>query len=291
MGEITEVNNSTGVFTPPQKTIVVKPIMRARNSLIQDPEHEAFFLFGTATITYCLPVDRHGNLLNPFSNKAEQRWLERELDADLNIHKNKENFWHNFKVRLGKEERKLNLKNPKHYLEYLVLKANSLYIAPDGESMSRKATYRYALVSEEFETNQAAKSVDLEMEAFMNLGSIKDDREAMIDFLKIYGKKVSPESKRVFLVSELKKIIEKDIDGFLHIFRDKENYELKLLIARAVEVGAILKQGRKYHLPGGDDLCGPGDVPTINTVIEYLKNPANQDIVTMMKARVNNAKD
>jgi hypothetical protein len=278
-------------FSPPKEVRVVKPIMRARNPLIQDPEHEAFFLVGNATITYCLPVDRQGNLLNPFESKEEQEWLEESLDMDLNHHKAKENAWHRIKVKLGKDTKKLNLSNPKHYLEYIVLRANKLYIAPDGESMNKLATYRYALVSEEFETKKQVKKADLEIEAYMFLGKLKEDKQEMIDFLKVYGKRVSNVSKSDFLISELKKAIDTDLDGFLKVARDKENYEIKLLIANAVECGALNKQGRKYHLPGGDDLCGPGDVPTLANAVAWLQNPANQDILTMLKARVETAKD
>lgn len=288
MGETLEVKKG---FKPEDKIIVVKPIMRSRNSLITDPEHEAFFLFGTATITYCLPVDRQGNLQNPFKNKEEQEWLEKELDVDLNFHKVKDNFWHKARVKMGKDVRKLNLRNPKDYIDYIILRANNLYVAPDGESMTNKATYRYALVSEEFETNQSQKKGDLQIEAYMALGKLKEDKEAMIDFLKVYGRKVSDASKTSFLVTELMKIIETDLTGFLNVVRDKDNYEIKLLIAQAVECQAINKQGRKYHLPGGDDLCGPGDVPTIENVVKFLQSPANQDLLTLLKARVNNAKE
>lgn len=288
MGETLEVKKG---FKPEDKIIVVKPIMRSRNSLITDPEHEAFFLFGTATITYCLPVDRQGNLQNPFKSKEEQEWLENELDVDLNFHKVKDNFWHKARVKMGKDVRKLNLRNPKDYIDYIILRANNLYVAPDGESMTNKATYRYALVSEEFETNQSQKKGDLQIEAYMALGKLKEDKEAMIDFLKVYGRKVSDASKTSFLVTELMKIIETDLTGFLNVVRDKDNYEIKLLIAQAVECQAINKQGRKYHLPGGDDLCGPGDVPTIENVVKFLQSPANQDLLTLLKARVNNAKE
>lgn len=288
MGETLEVKKG---FKPEDKIIVVKPIMRSKNSLITDPEHEAFFLFGTATITYCLPVDRQGNLQNPFKSKEEQEWLEKELDVDLNFHKVKDNFWHKARVKMGKDVRKLNLRNPKDYIDYIILRANNLYVAPDGESMTNKATYRYALVSEEFETNQSQKKGDLQIEAYMALGKLKEDKEAMIDFLKVYGRKVSDASKTSFLVTELMKIIETDLTGFLNVVRDKDNYEIKLLIAQAVECQAINKQGRKYHLPGGDDLCGPGDVPTIENVVKFLQSPANQDLLTLLKARVNNAKE
>lgn len=278
-------------FNGRKEVVVVKPIMRSRNPLISDPEHEAFFLVGTSTVSYSLPVDRQNNLVNPFSSKAEQDWLEKELDLDLNVHKRKDNYWHKFRVRLGKDNRRLDLNNPKDYIEWLVLRANNLYIAPTGESMGDRATYRYALVSEEFETKKSVKRADLEIDAYMHLGKLKDDKEAMLNFLKVYGKKVSPQSKENFLFTELRKLIDTDIDGFLNVAKDKENYDLRLLIANAVEVGAVLKDGRKYSLPGGDDLCAKGEVPTLLNVVNYLKHPGNQDILTALKARVENAKD
>lgn len=280
-------------FKPQEKRVVVKPIMsRARNPLITDPEHEAYFLAGNATISYCLPMDTHGNLLNPFTKPGEKEWLEEELDVDLNFHKAKNNFWHKFKVKLGKTNRVLDLQNPKQYLEYLVLKANTQFVAPDGESMLKKATYRYAIVSEEFETKKQVKEADLEIEAYMFLGQLRKDKKDMINFLKVYGgKKVSDVSKEDFLISELKKIVESDLEGFLKVAHDVDNYEIKLLIANAVEIGALIKKGRKYHLPGGDDLCGPGEVPTLANAVTYLQSPGNQDILTLLKTRVEQAKD
>ena len=70
-------------FSGEDRIVIVKPIMRARNPLVSDPEHEAFYLFGNSTITYCLPVDNRNNLIKPFLpgdiGKEEQEWLEYEL--------------------------------------------------------------------------------------------------------------------------------------------------------------------------------------------------------------------
>lgn len=278
-------------FRPKEEAIIVKPIMRSRNPLVSDPEHEAFFLVGSATIDYCLPLDQHGNLLNPFTSKEEQAWLEKELDLDLNIHKTSNNYWKKFKVRLGKDAKRLDLRNPKNYIEYLVLKANRLFIAPDGDSMNDRATYRYALVSEEFETKKTVKKSDLLMEAYMVLGDLRKDKQDMMNFLKVYGKKVAPHSKEEFLFTQLQNILDSDIEGFLAVAHDKDNYEFRLLIAEAVEAGAIIKEGRKYSLPGGDLLCNPGEVATLQNAVKYLKYPGNQDLLTAIKARVENAKD
>lgn len=274
------------IFIPKTEKIIVEPIMRQRNALISDPEHEAYFLFGTATNTYCLPLDRQGNLVNPFESEAEKTWLEESLDVDLNIYTRKENFFKRHKVKLGKDPRTLNLKNPKDYLDYIVLKANRQAIAPDGDSAKKKATYRYALIKETFKEETKAKKADIKIECYMALGKLKESKSKMINFLKVYGKRVSPESKEEFLVSELINIIEDKAEDFLKLYKDSDNYEIKLLITEAVEAGAIIKKGRKYTLPGGDNLCGEGEVPIINTVIDYLKSPAQQDLLLALQARV-----
>lgn len=277
-------------FTPIDKIIIVKPILRVRNSLITDPDHEAFFLFGNATTDYCLPVDKNGNLMNPFASKEEQSWLEKALDTDLNIYKPKDNFWKKRKVRLGKDDRRLNLNNPKDYIDWLILKMNKNFIAPDGDSVKKKATYRYGLFSEEFETQTVVRHADRKKLAYKAATRLEDKgKEAMVNFLKVYGHRVTAESKFEFLVAAIDKIIEDDIEGFLKIVDDKE-YELKLLVSNAVEVGAVHKKGRLYFLPGGDPLCGTGDQPVIENVVAYLKQPAQGDIVNMLTARIKSPK-
>lgn len=278
-------------FTPPTGTILVEPVMRMRNSMVTDPDHEAYFLFGTATIEYCLPTNRQGILVNPFSSDEEKEWLETALDTDLNIYKRDNNFWKTHKVRLGKDVRKIDLSNPREYVDYLVLKANKMHIAPDGDSAKRKATYRYALTKEDFKTKEAAKKTHSKVEAYKALGKLEEDREEMLNFLKVYGKRVATVSKTEFLISELNKIVEEDMEGFLAVYRDKENYKLKLLIAEAVEYGVLNKDGRKYYLPGGDPLCGEGDVPTLAVAVEYLKARKNDEILSMIEARVSAAKE
>lgn len=274
-------------FVVSDKKIIVKPIMGMRNQLVNDPNHEAYFLFGNACIDYRLPVDSNNNLINPFSSKDEQAWLEKQLDLDLNIYKQKkDNYWIKHKVRLGKNPRTLVLSNPKDYIDYLILKANKLWIAPDGESQKKKASYRYALVTEEYETQTVVSKSDKKKKAYKEAGNMEaKGTETMVNFLKTYGKRVDPKSKEPFLIAEIDKIIEEDLDGFLKIVGDSD-YELRLLLANAVEIGAINKKGRSYTLPGGDGLCGVGEVPTIENAIVYLKNPMNRDVLDMLRTRV-----
>lgn len=277
-------------FKLPTGKKIIKPIMRFRNGLVEDPDHENYFLFSNSSIDYCLPGDRLGNLVNPFSSEEEKEFLEKKLDIDLNIYK-KDGHFIRHRVRLNKEERILNLSNPKDYLDYLVLKANKLYIAPSGEDMMKKATYKFALVDMDFEIKENKTTANTRILAYKIFGKMEDDKEAMLDFLSAYGRRVSPETKENFLVQEIGKIIEEDIHGFIDLMEDKDSFDVKLLISRCLEVGAVIKKGKKYYLPGGDALCGVGESPTMAVVVKYLNTTANQGTLTGLQARVNAAKD
>lgn len=278
-------------WVKPSGKVRIKLIAKGVNSLITDPSHEAYNLFGTSTRDYLVPVDRQGNLHNPFECREERDWLESELDLDLNHHKDEKNYWHNASVSLGKTDKRLDLSNPKHFIEYVIIRANKMFIAESLTTAKKKATYKYVIVGENAEIKATASKANLRIEAYKFLGKIEDDRQEMLDFLKVYGKKVSSVSKIEFLVGEMEKIITDDLDGFLTTSKDKGGYELKLLIASAVDCGAITKEKRKYYLPGGDALCGEGDIPTLDNAILYLGEKGNQDVLTTLKARVKNAKD
>ncbi len=278
-------------WSRPTGKIQIKLILKGVNASIQDPEHEAYNLFGTSSREYTLPVDRQGNKVNPFTCDEEKEWLEKSLDLDLNYHKVSNNYWDRAKIVMGKSTKILDLENPKHYIDYVLARANKQFFAPSGDDQKKKATYKYVIVAENYEIKATASKANQRIEAYKFLGKIEDSKQEMVDFLKVYGKKVSSVSKIEFLVSEMEKIIVDDIEGFINTSKDKDNYELKLLIAQAVEVGALIKEKRKYSLPGGDPLCGEGDVSTLDNAIIYLKNKANQDIYTTLVARVKNAKD
>lgn len=277
-------------FKPFAEKIVIKPIMKIRNPLVNDINHEAAILFGNATIKFRLPLDRYGNLLDPFESQDERKWLEKELDLDLNHHKQKENQWHKLSLSLAKNPITLHLNDPKQYLQYVIARANANQIAKSADAQITKQ-HRYVITSVDEDIKTESKSADLKIKCYMALGKLKDSKADMLNFLRVYGKKVSPVSKEDFLLTELQKIIDEDTQGFLKTYEDKDSYEIKLLIADAVECGAVIKNGRQYALPGGDLLAATGMPATINNVIEYLTSPANQDILTTIETRIKKSKE
>lgn len=277
-------------FEPPTEKVIIKPIMRNRTT-VTDPKHEAYFLFGTSKIKYNLPSTQNGTFKTPFTKEGEQVWLEKKLDLDLNIFKKDNNFWKTYKVSLGKDPRVLNLQDPKDYLDYIVLKANTNLIAPSGSEAMMKKTYRYALVQETFEIEKKASIVEKKKNAYKKLSELESSRTSMIKFLKVAGLKVDDNSKEEFLTTKLGEMIENSIDSFLKIAND-ENFDKKLLFEEAIACGAIVKVRQEYYLPGGDKLAADNKLQARHeTAIEYLWLPENQVILDNIKQRIKASKE
>ena len=281
-------------FKLPSKKVSIKPIMRTRG-LIKDPQHEAFFLFANATIDLKAPLDRNGHLVCPLSDEERKFFEDKEASGlhfetgELSPYKKSDNFWTNYKVKLGKTERLLDLSKPMDYIDYKLLLANTALIAPNAKSSNKKKTYRFALVSTEEELQSAVSTSTKRKTAYKFAGKMEDSRDEMIAFLKIYGKRPSVDASSDFLISEIDKIINDDIDTFLAIAEDKDK-DIKFLITEAVELGVVEKDKRKYFMPGGDALADKGVSPTLENACDYLKKPENQDIYLSIKERVKAAK-
>ena len=274
----------------PSGRIKVQPVQRAINSMIQDPAHEAYFLFGNSTNEYVLPRNTSGYLVNPFTSPEEQAWLEGILELDLNYHK-KNSEWEKVKVILGKDAIILDMANPRDYMNYLILLAIKRAIAPNGTVQKKKLSYRYVMLAEDFEVKEKAKIVNSTKDAYMFLGKLQADKQSMLDFLTVYGKGVDDQSTKGFLTGAIDDIMKDDLEGFLEIARDKDNYTMRLMIQQAVKLNVIILTGREYSLPGGDKLADKGMVATLENAMAYLQAAENQDILMTLEARVKNAKD
>lgn len=278
-------------FKLPNKKVTITPIMRARGP-IKDPKHEAFFLFGNATINICVPMDKMGNLIDPLTPEEKEFFEDKSKSGmpfdvgELSIYnKPEDNYWSKFRITLNKDERVLNLSNPKDYLEYKVLLTNKELIAPSGDTQFDKMTYKFALISEDFAQKTNLDEADQNERAWTKFGEIRNNRAYMSNFLKIYGRMPSEDANDDFLRNEISKIIKEDIKSFLDITED-EMFEDKILIHRAVRAGAIKVSKGNYTLLGGDKMCEPGDKADIVNAIKFLKDPENQEIYATVRERI-----
>ena len=146
-----------------------------------------------------------------------------------------------------------------------------------------KKEYKFALVEEGEQILGEVTKANKNQEAYKFLTEIENSAERMTDFLKVYGKRPAPNSKKDFLKSELQKLIESSIDEFLKVARDKD-FEMKIFIDNCLEIGALLKDKNKYSLPGGD-IIGI----SLDDSVAYLRNKKFSDVLATLKAKLETA--
>lgn len=282
--------NST--FTLPKKKVFVKPIKRARG-MVKDPKHIAYFMMPGSTIEFTVPRDRSG-FIKPVLTEEEIQFMEDKKSSglafnpgDLSPYKKEDNFWESKQaiIKLGDRPIELDISNPMNYIKYKILLSNSDLIAPNEEEKFNKATYLYYITTEEEQvTNRVSKATKLKR-AYKFAASMEDDAEKMRDFLIVYGKRPSSNTKKDFLISEIDNIIETDLDGFLSIV-DDEYFEEKLLVLKAANLGVINKKGTKYYGKDGSALAYPNEIPTLTNAVKFLKSKENQELYLSILAQV-----
>lgn len=290
-GNKTAAKEEESIPSPLQNKVVeVHPIKRA-TGLTNDPEHEASFLFGDAEYEITVPISRTGKLIDPLT-EDERRYFE-EVDKKLNLKpgstsiygdENGNNMWIGYKIRIGKEPRRLDLSDPQDYIDYKVLLANKNKVARSWQERNDRKEYIYALVDEDDRQKKEASLADKRKRAYKHYGKIEDDVEEMKKFLKIYGKNPGDNQKVSFLQAEINNIIENDLDTYLMIAEDQD-YEMRHFINQAIDVGAINRYKNEYQLPGGDPIGR-----SIDEVIDFLRQNKNQDIYLDIQAKIDASK-
>jgi hypothetical protein len=274
-------------FKFPQKRVSLRPISRKGGWL--PANHDGNFMFTNTNANYVVPIDTHGNLRLEATDE-ELKALEKAFslpEGSLNPNRpDKDNFWKSFKtsLKLSKEGMTLNLSNPNDYKLYIIAKSNPELIAPDWNSRLDKGTYKFAIVDEADITKAKAEEADVNSEVWTAFGAISTSDTKMRNVLQILNMgsniKVSKSASSDFLKSELKKFAEKDPRKLLSVVKDPD-FTLKADILSAVDVKAITKDGLKYYITGQPDAK-----MTFDALVEYLKNPENQDILLEIKERI-----
>jgi len=108
----------------------------------------------------------------------------------------------------------------------------------------------------------------------------------MIDVLRIYshaGKNTSrfnSSTSKDLIESTLYDKIKEDPQSFLDIVNDP-NFKTRVLIDKLMVARIILRNGTRYIVNGGDQLGA-----TLEDTINYLADPANQEVVISLRAKL-----
>lgn len=280
-----------GILFP--KKVKIVPVPRD-GGMITEKNHIGYFRYDGTKINWVLPKSRTTRNLVQILTPAEKEFFEEALDIDLNIYKKKDNYWNTFRVEIEKNDtfmaygHVLDLQDPHQNLQWRLWKT-APFVAPSWEERLEKGDYFLAIVDEDYQEVQRATKSTKNIKAYKHLGKIEGSRIKLYDFLCIYNlqnpkaRKPDAEATTEALVAMAQELVENDINGYLTIAEDP-NYEMKLLIHRAIGIGAIDKKytSKDYFTPEGKFIGN-----NIDQVIHNLLQPEWQEDYIRIKGQVN----
>ena len=277
-------------FTLPTEIITVRYIPRNKGLAANVDKNHVISggLLSKAVRKFCTPLMRNGSIANILSND-EKEYLEGVTGLNLSVYGD---FWNTFRVALHKEDanNRLDLSNPMDFISYKILQSLKSEISPDWASRNAKQTYQFAICGENEEMLESKGKFDAKKEAFKLYGKIEDDKEKLLNVLKLLtNKPISTESKLDWLQTKVEEYVDLNPSQFVSVMTDSTLYT-KMLINTGIEKGIIIKKSNKYSTIDGLDLCNVGEIATFDNAVAYLDNVKNQEVRSLIEAKINKIK-
>jgi len=280
-------------FTLPSKTVKVKFISRKRGmangSWVTEDHAISGGMLPKSTKKLCAPIMKNGMIANVLT-KEEKDFLEgpNGVNHDLSVYTNR-NFWNERFVRLEKGITLLDLSNPIDYIDYKILLSNKDYVAPSWSDRNNKLTYWFAIVEDGEEQKINKKTFNYKKKAFRMYSELEDNGTILRGIIKTILKKPLAKNTDIeFLQSQVEKIVDETPEKFVSLLEDS-NYETKLLISSAEDAGIIIVQNKRYMTADGIELAQEGEIASYTNAVKYLANPLNQELVDILKVKIDKA--
>lgn len=279
-----------GSFTLPEEIVVIRYIHRNKGMAANVDKNHVISggLMSKAVRKFCVPLMRNGSIANILT-ADEKEHLEYVTGLNLSVYGD---FWNTFRVSLFKEDanNRLDLSNAMDYISYKILNSLVAEISPSWKDRNSKQTYQFAICREDEEMLEAKGKYDSKKEAFKMYGKIEDDKDKLLNILKLLtNKPISSESKLDWLQHKVEEYIDNSATQFVNVMNDKALYT-KMLINTGLDKGVIIKKSNKYSTIDGLDLCNPGEIATFDNAVAYLDNVKNQDVRSLIEAKTNKIK-
>lgn len=286
--KVKEVENT---FTLPNEVVIVKYIKRKRGlaANVDDNHVISGGMLSGSKKKFCAPLTRTGKVANVLTSE-EKAFLEKELNGiNLSVYGD---FWSTFYVSLWKDDanNRFDLSDPMDYLSVRLLESLKNDIAPSWDSRNQKGTYQFVITRAEEEFKEKKAKLDSKKQAWKIYGKIEDDREKLIGILKLLtNQPISVDSKLDWIQGKVEEHLDKAPYSFLSIVTDK-SFDTKVLINKAVDSRIIIRNSNKYETVDGLQLCENKEIPSFDNAVKYLDNPKNQEVRSLLEARVDNSK-
>jgi len=273
ISEITGSEISTSKFTLPNKKVTLIPIVHTKVFMGTD-NHDGLFMYTGAFQVWNIFRDQFGNYKDPL-NAVERTYLEKELNADLNVNHPK-NYYETFEVKIIKDvfdlsqlKREFDLSNPKDYLSYKLL-----LTAPDvAPSLSQKddtPEYRWVMIEKNEELRGRLNNGKMKAFCYGWLNEHRTKLDSMKDILYAMTIGVSKDSTADELENSFINIIESSKLTFLYELLNDPNLDTNILLTKCLKIKEIVIMKYKYYDKNQTLLASTKD-----QMLEYLASPEN----------------
>ena len=295
--------------------ILVKPVIWTSKNF--GKQHSANWQFDNTGLLITVKADPNTGMLKEPLSKDEREFFEDPSrhnehrltfgKGDLSVRKKEDNYWEEYEYRLRKQSDgsldeeeildELDLSKADDYFKYKVLLTNSGpkgIVAEGWGNRYSRGTNKLVLVSEGAKHVDALNKANKMKEVNKFFYSIDNSSEKLFDFLNVFYlenkdyNQPPSDAGHDWYVAEMQKLVDKRPDDILKIIKNEDDYQMKILVHRAIKNGILTFNGRT----GIDDTAtGKPLGSDISDVIKFLQQDKNQSYLLKIKGVLNKDKE
>lgn len=254
--------------------VVLKPLKKAS---WLEPGHDGEIRYSN-TFEVIVPerAASTGGYITGLNAEQEREFEEKLFLAKGTLSRYNKTYWGDFKIKVSKNGAVLDLNDPIQQLQHIVLKSHRRVAKSKDESLYNPyADYIMYHPEEDIKLeNEKSRERRKAIQKFTAMST-----EEMVEFLIVSGNKVSTDNKD-FIESAVDKVVMDNPKLFLDTLADP-SFKTKIFINKLLVNKLINKNGTKYTLPGGDTIG-----LSLSETVDYLGNPANQDVYISLKSKL-----
>ena len=214
--------------------------------------HDGEFRYTHCFQSLACQVDGRGNYLTGLTEDQERHFEKKMRLEEGALSRYNKDYWASFRIKIGKDGKILDLSVP--------------------------SEAEYVLTSIEQEAKAASAITKTKKEAYKLFDKMNYSK--MKAYLKVMGNRVSEDTPGEMLESEIGKAIENDPKVFIEVLNDP-HFDMKVFVDDCKSSGALIKNGSKYSLKGGD-IIGYD----LDETISYLSKDENQEVYVTLKSKI-----
>ena len=239
------------------------------------------------------PVDKNGRRRADIFTEEEIEELAQDLHIpvdEFNSYSGK--FWDTYRLELTKDDKYLNLSDPRDYIDYKIAINWYPIIAKNYTERKTHPYIKYYVDKVDNENKRLLGVAKARKEVYDAYAKYEENKYVLKYVLERLGH-ITPSSTKLEVIQEMiLDYIERDVYKMQAYFKE-DNLIIKGLILEATESGILSMLKNKTIRSRNTELGNivfKGEEPKIGNVAKFLADKKNSSTLTTLKALINNAK-